>query len=76
MLFDVRPTVNPLVYTVFISWREPLSGSIVLKVWNLMQKWLTKNDCIPNGSVDTKPLSILIHVIVKRRFGNPKDESP
>jgi len=76
MVFDVKPTVNPLVYTVSIKWVEDLPGSLVLKVWNLMQRWLTKNDCVPNGQATISPTSLTINVIVKRRLGNPKNESP
>ena len=76
MVFDVKPTVNPLVYIVSASWQENVAGSIALQVWNLLQMWLTTNDCVPNGNVETKPTSITVQVIVKRRMGNPKNESP
>ena len=76
MVFDVRPTVNPLVYIVRVSWTERVPGNITLQVWNLLQKWLVKNDCSPNGNVDTQSTSIAVQVAIKRRLGNPKDESP
>jgi len=76
MVFDVKATVNPLVYMVSVRWEEDLPGSLVLKVWNLMQKWLVKNDCVQNGNIATSPTSIIANIIVKRRLGNPKNESP
>lgn len=76
MVFDVKATVNPLVYTVTASWQESVAGSIALQVWNLFQMWLTTNDCVQNGSVQTSPTSITVQVVVKRRMGNPKNESP
>lgn len=76
MVFDVKATVNPLVYIVSVRWREDVPGSITLQVWNLLQKWMVTNDCVQNGSVATSPTSITANVIVKRRFGNPKNDSP
>ena len=75
ILFEWKKSVNPLVYTVKFTWAESISGNFLLQVWNLLQKWLIKNDCIPNG-VSTSPTSITLDVGVKRRFGSPKDESP
>lgn len=76
MVFDVRPTVNPLVYIVKASWPERVAGHITLQIWNLFQKWLVTNDCVPNGNVATEPTSITVQVVVKRRLGNPKNDSP
>jgi len=53
-----------------------LPGDLVLKVWNLMQKWIVKNDCVPNGKVATSSTSIVANIIIKRRLGNPKNDSP
>jgi hypothetical protein len=76
MVFDVQPTVNPLVYKATMVWRENVAGTIALQVWNLLQRWLVTNDCVPNGSVVTTPTSLTVHIIVKRRLGDPKDVSP
>jgi hypothetical protein len=76
MVFDVRTTVNPLVYIITVSWQETVPGTIALLVWNLLQIWLTTNDCAPNGGVGTSGTSITAQVAVKRRMGDPKNESP
>lgn len=76
MLFDVRPTVNPLLYTIKLTWSERVSGLISNQVWNLLQMWLTTNECVPNGNVSSEDTSLTVIVIVKRRMGNPKNESP
>jgi len=76
IVFDVKTTVNPLVYKLLLNWEEAVPGPITLQIWNLLQRWIAMNDCVPNGTADTHSNSLTIHVIVKRRFGNPKDESP
>lgn len=76
MFFVVEPTVNPLVYKVNLSWLEPVDGSIALQVWNLLQKWMTTNDCVPYGTLSSGTTSIAAQVIVKRRFGDLKNSSP
>lgn len=76
MVYDVKPTVNPLVYKLKVEWPEDVKSSIGLQIWNLLQKWVVTNDCVSNGSVDLKPTSLRVDIIVKRRNGNPKDVSP
>lgn len=76
MVFDVKATVNPLVYKVSVVWQENVTGTISLQVWNLLQRWIVTNDCVQNGRADMHATSVSTHIIVKRRFGNPKDESP
>jgi hypothetical protein len=76
MFFDVKMTVNPLVYRVKVSWVEAISGTLAFQVWNLLQRWLATNDCVPDGRVSPQPTSLTVLVVVKRRMGNPKDESP
>ena len=71
-----QPSVNPLVYIVKLSWTEPVSGKIINNVWNLLQGWAAKNDCVPEGDVETTPTSLVTKVIVKRRMGPPRDDSP
>jgi len=76
MVFDVQPTVNPLVYKVTVTWPEKVAGSLSNQVWNLMQMWMTTNDCVQNGGVILTGTSLTAQIIVKRRMGNPKNESP
>lgn len=76
MVYDVKATVNPLVYKLRVGWPEDVKSSIGLQVWNLLQKWIVVNDCVQNGAVDLKPTSLTAHIIVKRRNGSPKDISP
>jgi hypothetical protein len=76
MVYDLKPTVNPLVYSLKLSWTTALSGKLINGVWNLFEKWATHNDVTTNGKVDTDPRSMTIGVVIKRRFGNPKDSAP
>lgn len=76
MVYDVRATVNPLVYKLRVEWPEDVKSSIGLQVWNLLQKWIVTNDCVQNGGVELTSTSLKAQIIVKRRNGNPKDISP
>lgn len=77
---SVRPTVNPLVYAVYLKWASPVSNKLRNSVWNLFQIWAAKNDCVPQGKVDhgdsefNKELTV--SVVVKQRLGLPKREQP
>ena len=70
--YRLEVSVNPLVYTLKVSWREPIAGLLVGNIWNLLQVWLTKNEAVGNGVVKSSPTSMEVGVGIRRRFGTPK----
>lgn len=76
MVYEVVGTVNPLVYGLKLYWPEKVNGKVALEIWNIFQKWLTKNNCVPGNAVSIKPTSLVVQVIVKRKMGNEQNESP
>ena len=83
---DIYTTVNPLVYTARVYWREPISVEQMVRVWNLFQKWAAKNGATPSGRVEleevivfTKEKRILgfkTEVHLRERLGHPKNDHP
>lgn len=73
---EVTPSVNPLVYNVKFTFGEPLNGSRMLLVWNLLQKWATANDCQMQGRVEREGKSLTTLIGIKRRFGEPQETHP
>lgn len=76
MLCDLRPTVNPLMYRAHLHWPSTVSPKQQLTLWNFLQQWCSRNDVVPYGQVDLGPRHLKAQLIVKRRFGSPKDEVP
>lgn len=73
---SVHETVNPLVFTVYLKTQAKLPGKLKLGVWNLLQQWATRNDCPLQGRDVMKSDGWDFNVIVKRRYGPPRSESP
>lgn len=76
VLFDARPTVNPLVYVIKFTFGEPISGKRMMLVWNLFQQYAAKNETIPQGKVESDGPKMTAHVVIKRRLGLPRNEHP
>lgn len=76
IIFELLPSVNPLVYKLRLRWPEPVNGKLKNGIWNLFQIWAWKNDCVPQGHVDTSNYGMTIELIIKRRLGAPKEELP
>ena len=76
MLFDVLPTVNPLILVAHLQWDSTRSPKQQLLLWNMLQQWSAINDVVPYGKVDLGETHLRVQLIVKRRFGPPKDETP
>jgi hypothetical protein len=76
MLFDLKASVNPLVYALHLRWRDKIPPKSQLLLWNLFQQWCWNNDSVPYGQAVLEPYHMAVQVIVKRRFGAPKDEVP
>src|SRR5688572_18159150 len=72
--YEVRPSVNPLVYIVKFTFNEPISGKRMLLAWNLFQQYAAKNDSIPEGRVEKEGNSMTAKIIVKRRLGLPRND--
>ena len=71
-----KPTVNPLVYCVEITFSESLPHKVMLPLWNVAQQWMAKNDAGPSGKADLSPTMLRFNVAVKQRKGLPKNNTP
>ena len=76
IVFELVPTVNPLVYVLRLRWLQPITNKLKAGVWNLFQIWAWKNDSVPQGKVDTSDTRMSISVVIKRRFGPQKEVLP
>lgn len=76
ILLDLNRTVNPLVYEVTLSWAEEPSGAVALGAWNIFQMWANKNDSVPSGQVRRTPRKMTYCIIIKRRFGPNREDTP
>lgn len=74
--YKLDSTVNPLVYKIQLSWKEPTGAKIAGGVWNLFEKWVSKNDADTSGGVEIGPTGMAMHLVTKRRLGPPKDSVP
>lgn len=75
-MYEARPTVNPLVYTIKFTFGEPISGKRMMLVWNLFQQYAAKNDTVPQGKVESDGPKMTTQVVIKRRLGLPRNEHP
>jgi hypothetical protein len=75
-MYDLRSSVNPLIYIVRVRWLEPVSGKVKNDIWNLFQIWAHKNDAVPEGKVEAGDTALFISVGTKRRLGPAKEEKP
>lgn len=73
---DVTPTVNPLLFNLTVYWAEYITPSRVKDIWNMIQIWAHKNDCIPYGRLTTTPVKASVQIVIKRRLGNEKNLTP
>ena len=71
----VQDTVNPLIKTVTLKLSEPVSGKILLNIWNLFQKYAAANETYPT-KYRKEPDKIIVEVAIKQRLGQPKDSRP
>jgi hypothetical protein len=73
---EVKPTVNPLQFTIKLFFSGAISGKAIMLIWNLFQVWANTNDAIPQGKLEKDQRTLLLSVVVKRRLGPPKDTNP
>lgn len=73
---EVRPTINPLVYTLRFKFGESQPGRRMLLLWNLVQMYAWKNDAVPQGKIETEGSVLTIRMGTKRRLGQPKNLTP
>src|SRR4051812_7993191 len=74
--YTVESTVNPLVVNLRFRFGESVSGKKSLLIWNIFQKYATRNDCVPQGKTERGDKELLIAVGMKQRFGQPKNDHP
>ncbi len=75
-LYTLSKTVNPLVYKIKLKFQEQISGRNKMLVWNLLQMYASKNDCIPQGKVSDKDTELVADIAIKRRLGPSKNAHP
>jgi hypothetical protein len=76
IIYDLRASVNPLVYTLRVKWQDPVNGKVKNDIWNLFQIWAHKNDAVPEGKVEAGDTALFISIGTKRRLGPDKNEKP
>lgn len=75
--YEVRSTVNPLMYRIVFSFGERQSGKQMLLLWNVVQQYAAKNDAAPQGKVESEDgRRLAVDIVVKRRLGPPRNEQP
>jgi hypothetical protein len=74
--YHTQPTVNPLVYAVKITFGENPSSKNRVLLWNLIQKYASKNEAILQGRVRYENSALYFDVGVKYRLGWAKDVDP
>jgi hypothetical protein len=75
--YEVKSTVNPLIYTVVFTFGEKQPGKQMLLLWNVVQQYAAKNDAVPKGKVYSNDgTKLAVDVILKRRLGPPRNEAP
>jgi hypothetical protein len=72
----LTPSVNPLVYTMAISFSEPQSGRQMMALWNIVQKYAAVNDAVPEGKLGGEGRALVVRLGIKRRLGVPKKLTP
>jgi hypothetical protein len=73
---EVRPTINPLVYTLRFRFGETQPGKRMLLLWNIVQMYAWKNDAVPQGRLELEGSILTVRMGMKRRLGQPKDLAP
>ncbi len=74
--YELRPTVNPLVYNIKLKWRDPINGKLKSNIWNLFEIWAYKNDSVPQGRAEMNDCEVRFSIAIKQRFGVDKDILP
>jgi hypothetical protein len=73
--YDVRPTVNPLLYTIAFHFSTPQEPKYLVQIWNLVQMYAARNDSL-TSTVEMSPLELRASIGVKRRLGPPRTSTP
>jgi hypothetical protein len=73
--YHLKPSVNPLVYTVVLKFSAPQDGKYTSQIWNLVQMYASRNDAVPEG-VESSATEMKISIGMKRRLGPPKKNEP
>jgi hypothetical protein len=76
VLLDLRPTVNPLQYYVSFHWPVDFDPITINMIWNMFQMWASKNDCVPNGLTVRNRDKLSVGLVIKRRLGSEKNDTP
>lgn len=73
---ETSSTVNPLMYTILLKFGQEQDGKTRMRIWNLIQLYMAKNDTFPQGSPDLTASRLSIRVGVKTRRGPARDDAP
>lgn len=73
---ETQPTVNQLVYTIVLRFGQEQDGKTRMRIWNLIQLYMAKNEAFPQGTPSIEPSKISLKVGVKTRRGPARDDAP
>jgi hypothetical protein len=76
LVLKAAPSVNPLVYEVYLGCDPTTPGELRLGIWNLLQQWAVKNGNQLQGKDVSSPDGLRFQVIISRRFGPARDAKP
>lgn len=74
--FEAKTGVNPLVYTVDFIFGEEQQPKRVGMIWNLVQMYAARNDAHAKEVLLIPPSRLRVIILLKRRIGPPKAETP
>jgi hypothetical protein len=72
----MRPTVNPLVYTVSLTFGQAPTGKQRLLIWNLIQMYASKNDVVMDSKAVFTGDRLYFSLGMKRRLGTERKDDP
>jgi hypothetical protein len=64
------------VYTIVLKFGQEQDGKTRMRIWNLIQLYMAKNDTFPQGSPSLEASKFTIKVGVKTKRGPARDDAP
>ena len=72
----IKGTTNPLMYTIDFAFGERQTPRVLGQLWNLVQMYAARNDAVADAVNVDDPNHLKVRVIIKRRLGPPRRDSP
>ena len=74
--YRIHSGVNALLYTVKITFGEPPIPKNRILIWNLIQMYAYKNECVIQGKAAFLDDMLVFTIGMKRRLGTERQEDP